>query len=154
MEPKTTPRSSLEEAKALYRKLARENHPDHGGDPEAMKAINAAFGAIIPLLEEQKPVKTIEQFTAEVQAMDDMTLRQRVQEIEASGVTFRQMTAEQRVLIDEDMQRKFRAHAVRPIGKPYKGPPTPEEQAELFRELERGTEELSKLNEQMKKQTL
>ena len=34
---------SLEEAKTLYRKLARENHPDLGGDTRTMQAINAEY---------------------------------------------------------------------------------------------------------------
>lgn len=35
--------NSTEEAKKRYYRLAQENHPDHGGDPETMKAINAEF---------------------------------------------------------------------------------------------------------------
>lgn len=34
---------SLEEAKSLYRRLARTNHPDHGGDTAIMQAINAEY---------------------------------------------------------------------------------------------------------------
>jgi len=34
---------TLEEAKSLYRKLARENHPDMGGDLRTMQEINAQF---------------------------------------------------------------------------------------------------------------
>ena len=34
---------TVEEIKAKYRNLARENHPDLGGDPEAMKAINNQY---------------------------------------------------------------------------------------------------------------
>jgi hypothetical protein len=33
--------ASLEEAKSLYKKLARENHPDFGGDTRTMQDINA-----------------------------------------------------------------------------------------------------------------
>lgn len=36
---------SLEEAKTLYRQLARENHPDMGGDLRTMQEINAQFAA-------------------------------------------------------------------------------------------------------------
>lgn len=36
---------SPEEAKSLYRKLAREHHPDFGGDLETMKALNVEFSA-------------------------------------------------------------------------------------------------------------
>lgn len=34
---------TLNDLKALYRKLAMENHPDLGGDAEVMKAINAEY---------------------------------------------------------------------------------------------------------------
>ena len=34
---------TLEEAKSLYRKLARQYHPDFGGDEETMKALNAEY---------------------------------------------------------------------------------------------------------------
>lgn len=34
---------TLEELKSKYHKLARENHPDNGGDVEIMKQINAEF---------------------------------------------------------------------------------------------------------------
>lgn len=37
------PSLTMEEAKSLYRKLAIENHPDHGGDLRAMQEINAQF---------------------------------------------------------------------------------------------------------------
>lgn len=47
----TPPIESYDVVKQRYRKLARENHPDHGGDPERMKAINAAFD----LLTEARP---------------------------------------------------------------------------------------------------
>lgn len=36
---------TLEEAKSLYRKLARENHPDMGGDLRTMQEINSQFAA-------------------------------------------------------------------------------------------------------------
>ena len=34
---------SLEEAKVIYRNLAKENHPDLGGDTRTMQAINAEY---------------------------------------------------------------------------------------------------------------
>lgn len=37
---------TLEDLKARYHKLAKENHPDNGGDVETMKAINAEFDAL------------------------------------------------------------------------------------------------------------
>ena len=36
-------RSTKAEIKAAYRKLARENHPDRGGDEATMKRINVAY---------------------------------------------------------------------------------------------------------------
>lgn len=36
---------TLDELKAEYRKLALANHPDHGGDLETMKRINAEYDA-------------------------------------------------------------------------------------------------------------
>lgn len=41
---------TIEEAKALYKKLAKENHPDLGGDTETMKAINTEFEKVFDLL--------------------------------------------------------------------------------------------------------
>lgn len=39
-----TPRpATLDEGKAMYRKLAAQYHPDHGGSEDAMKAINAEW---------------------------------------------------------------------------------------------------------------
>jgi len=35
--------STLEELKEQYRRLAMENHPDHGGSTEAMQRINAEY---------------------------------------------------------------------------------------------------------------
>lgn len=35
--------NTIEEVKALYRKLAKEHHPDHGGDTETMQAINTEY---------------------------------------------------------------------------------------------------------------
>lgn len=42
--------TTIEEAKALYKKLAKANHPDLGGDTETMKAINAEFEKAFDLL--------------------------------------------------------------------------------------------------------
>jgi ribosomal protein L35 len=36
---------ALEEAKSLYRKLARQYHPDFGGSEETMKALNAEYAS-------------------------------------------------------------------------------------------------------------
>ena len=46
-----TPRpATLDEGKALYRKLAAQYHPDHGGDTATMQRINAEWDALRPLL--------------------------------------------------------------------------------------------------------
>ena len=37
---------TLDEGKAMYRKLAAQYHPDHGGSTEAMQAINAEWDAL------------------------------------------------------------------------------------------------------------
>ena len=34
---------TIEEVKALYKKLAKENHPDHGGSTEMMQKINTEY---------------------------------------------------------------------------------------------------------------
>lgn len=39
--------ASLDEVRAARRRLAKEHHPDHGGDPAAMQRLNAAFDAAI-----------------------------------------------------------------------------------------------------------
>lgn len=41
-----SPSDNPEDIKSAYRKLAMENHPDKGGDPERMKEINAAYEAV------------------------------------------------------------------------------------------------------------
>lgn len=43
---RTSETITIEAIKRQYRKLALENHPDRGGDEEAMKAINAEFDAL------------------------------------------------------------------------------------------------------------
>jgi hypothetical protein len=35
--------ASLDEVKALYKKLAKDNHPDRGGDTATMQAINSEY---------------------------------------------------------------------------------------------------------------
>lgn len=39
--------NSVEEAKKAYRKLAKDNHPDRGGDTETMKKINIEYEHIM-----------------------------------------------------------------------------------------------------------
>lgn len=40
---------SLEDLKNQFKTLARKNHPDAGGDPEVMKAINGEYDALFPI---------------------------------------------------------------------------------------------------------
>lgn len=44
---------SVEELKTTYKKLARQNHPDFGGDVEAMKIINNEFDMLCHVLPEK-----------------------------------------------------------------------------------------------------
>jgi hypothetical protein len=46
---------TLEALKTEYRRLAMENHPDHGGDSEAMKEINAEFDLAFHIIEKKVP---------------------------------------------------------------------------------------------------
>lgn len=41
--------ASFEDLKSQFRELARANHPDAGGDPEIMKAINQEFDTLFPI---------------------------------------------------------------------------------------------------------
>jgi hypothetical protein len=49
---------TLDELKAEYRRLAKENHPDLGGDTETMKEINAEFDLLFRIYEKKATVKT------------------------------------------------------------------------------------------------
>jgi len=49
---------TVEEIKAKYRKLARENHPDLGGNPEAMKAINNQYEKALQDCDGQESIGT------------------------------------------------------------------------------------------------
>ena len=40
--------TTLDELKKEFRRLAMLHHPDHGGDTETMKAINAEYDAVFP----------------------------------------------------------------------------------------------------------
>jgi len=55
---------TLEELKGMYRKLAMIHHPDRGGDTETMKAINAEYDALFPLLKDVHKNKDGETYTA------------------------------------------------------------------------------------------
>ena len=81
---------TLEELKSQYRQLAMAHHPDRGGDTETMKAINAEYDTLFPLLKDihknkdgdvytarQASSETAEQFKAlidELMKMDDITI--------------------------------------------------------------------------------
>jgi DnaJ-domain-containing protein 1 len=41
-----SPSASWEEIEAAYRKKAKIHHPDHGGDGDAMRALNEAYAQI------------------------------------------------------------------------------------------------------------
>ncbi len=39
--------ASDSEIRSAYKRLAQQNHPDHGGDPSVMANINEAYGSLI-----------------------------------------------------------------------------------------------------------
>lgn len=45
--------NTLEELKKAYRRLAKENHPDCGGDTATMQKINAEYARLFEILKEQ-----------------------------------------------------------------------------------------------------
>lgn len=45
---------SYEDLKNQYRVLLKENHPDNGGDPEAMKEINVEYDALFLIWKNRK----------------------------------------------------------------------------------------------------
>ena len=55
---------TLEELKAMYRKLAMLHHPDRGGDTETMKAVNAEYDTLFPKLKDIHKNKDGETYTA------------------------------------------------------------------------------------------
>ena len=58
-----TPKT-LEELKSAYRKLAFQHHPDRGGNLETMKAVNAEYDELFPLLKDTHQTKNGETYTA------------------------------------------------------------------------------------------
>ena len=56
---------TYEDLKKRYHELARKNHPDCGGDPEVMKAINAEFDRLQPQLKNTHRKKDGTTWTAE-----------------------------------------------------------------------------------------
>ena len=55
---------NVEDLKTAYKKLARENHPDMGGDIEVMKAINNEFDMLVAILPD-KAREEINEFRSE-----------------------------------------------------------------------------------------
>lgn len=49
---------SFEDLKKQYKDLLKKNHPDNGGDLEAMKEINVEFDALFPIWKNRKEEKT------------------------------------------------------------------------------------------------
>jgi hypothetical protein len=50
--------ATLDEVRAARRRLAKQLHPDHGGDPAAMRELNSTFDAAVKsLLHRDKPVE-------------------------------------------------------------------------------------------------
>jgi hypothetical protein len=61
---------TAEELKKTYAKLAKANHPDNGGDPEIMKAINAEFTETWPKLKDVHENAEGQQYTAGTQTTE------------------------------------------------------------------------------------
>ena len=51
---------SFEDLKAQFKALAKANHPDAGGDPEAMKAINLEYDTLFPIWKNRSGVVSSE----------------------------------------------------------------------------------------------
>lgn len=68
--------TTVEEVKSLYRTLAKQHHPDRGGDTATMQAINAAYHATLSRMNGQTHEDNGREYTyrydreAEQQAMD------------------------------------------------------------------------------------
>jgi hypothetical protein len=56
---------TIEEAKALYKKLALENHPDKGGETSVMQEINAEFELAFSFLKHQSKIIIEKEDTSE-----------------------------------------------------------------------------------------
>ena len=57
--------TSLEELKQQFKKLARANHPDAGGDAEVMKAINMEYDALFPIWKRNHNLRNPDNQTSE-----------------------------------------------------------------------------------------
>lgn len=51
-----SPSASLEEIERAYRRKAKIHHPDHGGDEDAMRALNKAY-AHLKRVKSRRPVR-------------------------------------------------------------------------------------------------
>lgn len=49
---------SFEDLKSQYKALLKANHPDNGGDVEAMKEINVQFDALFPIGKNRREIET------------------------------------------------------------------------------------------------
>lgn len=66
-----TAATTLEELKAIYKKLAMANHPDRGGDAEAMKEINNLYDEFFAILKNTHKNKAGETYTKETEETAD-----------------------------------------------------------------------------------
>lgn len=55
--------TSFDELKTQFRELLKKNHPDNGGDSEAMKEINCEYDALFPIWKNRKEQQTGETIT-------------------------------------------------------------------------------------------
>jgi hypothetical protein len=51
------PDATLDEVRAARRRLARDLHPDVGGEPDAMRRVNIAFEAVVAHLTGRRPLR-------------------------------------------------------------------------------------------------
>lgn len=58
-----TKATTLEELKAIYKKLAMKNHPDRGGDTETMKVINNLYDEFFEILKNTHKTKDGKTYT-------------------------------------------------------------------------------------------
>jgi hypothetical protein len=55
-------------AESAYRRLAHEHHPDHGGDSERMKELNAAIGIVRKFSMKHAPVRRSRRMARDIQS--------------------------------------------------------------------------------------
>lgn len=65
---------SAEELKTTYKKLARQNHPDFGGDVEVMKIINNEFDMLCHVLPERIEKTATQHVLSFIHRMDGKVL--------------------------------------------------------------------------------